>query len=72
MYEPCGLIEREIDLGILGKVTVELAMVEVGGALEVAEISVKGRPLMELDLLAQALGIHLDPRLFGELSSAPT
>jgi hypothetical protein len=75
--KPAGTVirlKREIDLGALGKIPLRLTFSAHGGHLEICEvhrITPGGDvPFPQLDLIADALGLWLDPMLRGQQSVA--
>jgi len=67
-------IKHEIDLGALGKIPLRISFSAHDGHLEVCEvhrITLGGdEPFPQLDLIADALGLWLDPMLIGQPSAA--
>jgi hypothetical protein len=75
--QPAGTVirlTREIDLGSLGRIPLRLSFSAHAGQLEICEvhrITPGGdEPFPQLDLIADALGLWLDPMLMGQQSAA--
>jgi hypothetical protein len=75
--KPAGTVirlKREIDLGALGRIPLRLSFSAHAGQLEICgihRITPGGdEPFPQLDLIADALGLLLDPVLMGQQSAA--